>query len=528
MTVAQRHWSLDIALVLAIGIGALILRTGLLHAPAEFDELYHLLAARSWLVEDGPNILDGSYTRGQIYTWAVTQLFAWTGDQSLAVGRLISVAASSVLPVLLYLWIANAPKWPGQRTVGVIAAGFVTLWPQAVIEAQLLRFYALHVLCVFVAVASAELAMRPQLQTPRIIWIICCGLATLLALKLQITSAIALGAVALWGGLALLWHHSSSLRQRLIGLTALSVLGGVTLSVLYFSGVLEAAWTFYRWTPGHSEELRNYWGFYHAYLRQTFDLLWFASPVLGLLALWVQPRLGSFCLFLFALAFLAHSFGGMKAYRYLSYAVPFLMVIWAMGLMAIVRAASQYIQHRLPGTRRILPLSSHHLGGALCLVALVFVTPFGSRSVMLAQGQGLPQRGDWRAARGVVGDWIEAPMVLTTRELHMVTHVGPYDVLISASRLSELPTPAQFGIDPRTGRPVISSPDALSALFACHRSGVLVTSPHWWSKQVQTTDMQTLLERSGLQFETRSAGAVLAMRWYDPVGQLPRCVDVPV
>ncbi|MEM8580336.1 MAG: hypothetical protein AAGF50_03950, partial [Pseudomonadota bacterium] len=128
-------------------------------------------------------------------------------------------------------------------------------------------------------------------------------------------------------------------------------------------------------------------------------------------------------------------------------------------------------------------------------------------------GDGLPARGDWHEARDVIGDWSDVAFVSTTRELHQIAHVGGYDVLFSAKRLTELNPQEDFEIDPRTGRPVAGSVDAMVQVARCTQEGLLVTSPFWWRTEGWEDKLTPLLDEAGVSLETREAGAVLAIRW---------------
>ncbi|MEM7710286.1 MAG: hypothetical protein AAF264_05945 [Pseudomonadota bacterium] len=102
---------------------------------------------------------------------------------------------------------------------------------------------------------------------------------------------------------------------------------------------------------------------------------------------------------------------------------------------------------------------------------------FVQKSVSFARGMDVAPRGDWRAAADILEGWTDAPFVATTRELHMIQVLGDFDMLVSRQRLTELDPPADFTPDFRTGRPVVGHDAGLRAMLACHRDGLLVTSP---------------------------------------------------
>lgn len=497
----------------------MVFRVGLLTSPPEFDELYHLLAARGWMETGAPTILDGEYNRGRFFTRAAQWLFLTSGTDDLATGRLISIAAGSLLPTVLFLWLARVAG----LAVGLIAAGLAILWPQGLIESQLMRFYALHVLCFFVG-SAAFYNMITTSGPQRWKWAVATIGGWAIATSLQITTIIGIGAALVWAGAVLAHDMLLSWRARATLATAVLVTGAAAFVAAANIGLLEQAWAFYRWTPGHAAETQDYIGFYHANLRNTYGALWYSTPVISLIALWFRPRLAGYCLMLFVSLFVVLSFGGMKAFRYLSFAMPMLLAIWAIALTECVAR----IGNMMAGEKaRRAPLYMA-LTGLLFTAALFATSSFGSLSLARAWGEGVQPRGDWRDARQIIGDWLPAPFTVTTRELHMLAYVGPYDLLISSSRITELNPPKEFGVDPRTGRPVIGSVETIAMVLKCKRQGVLITSPHWWFDRGWGKMMEQLFEDTGLNFETRTEGAVMAVRWFSRNHQPAICNGLPI
>ena len=486
---------LGACLVLA---AALAFRVGLLHAPGEFDEFYHLLAARGWLETGSPRILDGEYWRGALFTRMVAGLFEITGSQDLPTARLVSVAAGSLVPVVLFLWLDRVVG-PGPA---LLAAVFAILWPQGLLESQFVRFYALHVLT-FLSGAVTFYLLLVGGGVSRLFYGLATALFWSLAVQLQISSVIGISAALLGGLPVLAIHRNAGLRAWLLMGGGLVSLALVAAAVLGTTDIGERAWAFYRWTPAHAAALRDYYGFYFNQLQMAYGVLWLASLVLVPLGLRINAALTLFCGTIFTICFLTHSFGGMKALRYLSYAMPFLFVMWALGLCAVFD---------LLKTRGVDP----RLRVALALAAGIGVvtgTDFAPRSLELASGAGLPPRGDWSEGAAVVGDWGAVPFVATTRELHHVAHIGSYDVLFSRSRVTELDPPQDFGVDPRTGRPVVGHADNILRILRCVPDGLLVTSPHWWRSKGWQDRLLPRVTENGTELSMRERGALLAIRW---------------
>lgn len=510
--VTEGSWAITAVLALLVAAAALVFRIGLLQAPGEFDEYYHLLAARGWLETGRPTILDGEYWRASLFTRAVAALFALTGQDDLATGRLISVAAATLLPVVLFLWLNRVSN----RWVALLVAALVVVWPQAILEAQFVRFYSVHVLAFVIGTAAFHLFITERGRI-RFAWLAICLAGWFGALEMQISTVIGIFAALGWGTVMVLFAWLPAWRSRAIALGVLAALGLAVLAVAAVTGLLEEAWRFYRWTAGFAEELRDYYGFYHANIRRFYGLLWWLTPFLAVAALVRRPALGSFALAIFFFCFLVHSFGGMKALRYLSYAMPFLFVVWILAAETLVHLVARRFGMRVG------------VGLVAAAFALVIAasSSFLPRSLTLAQGDGLPERGDWRTARTVLGDWAEAPFIATTHELHMLANIGTYDLLVDASRVTELNPSVEFGVDPRTGRPVIGEAASFGAVLDCKRDGLLVTVPRWWSEEGWETRFPELLAEHGLTAETRAEPEFLAIRWHDPTAGPGDCTGLP-
>ena len=131
---AVSHRALVILTGLLIALVALLFRTQSLNGIERFDEFYHLLAAQGWLDTGAPTILDGQYTRTQLFTGAVKELFRLTGSETVATGRMLAVAAGALLPPVLFFWVRARAGW----LAGLVVAALAILWPHGIEEAQTL------------------------------------------------------------------------------------------------------------------------------------------------------------------------------------------------------------------------------------------------------------------------------------------------------------------------------------------------------------------------------------------------------
>ena len=509
--ISRSRLSLHVTALLIFAF-AVLLRVGLLNAPGEFDEFYHLLAARG-LVDSGlPRILDGEYWRGALFTRMVAGLFRLTGSDDLPVARVISVIAGSLIPVVVFLWIS---KVVGTGTAA-LATAFTIFWPQGILESQLARFYALHVLTFLLGAVAFYLLVAGGVSS-RLIYAALTALGWTLAIHFQISAVIGIGAACLGGIFVLVMRERINPVATLLLLSPLIVLGVIAAVALDAASVVARAWEFYRWTPVHSEHLRNYYAFYFQQFETWYGLLWFASLALVPLGLRANQTLAVYCATIFVLCFLAHSFGGMKSLRYMSYATPFLFVNWALGIRVLVGDLTRRFSPRTRNTVIIL-------SGILVVVATLFVP----RSLQLASGEGLPDRGDWSDGAGIVGEWLEeSPFIVTTRELHQIAYLGDYDVLFSESRQSELSPPEDFGVDPRTGRPVVGTEQNMMLVIRCAPDGLLVTSPDWWYDAGFNERLGRQMDAEGILFDIREGDAIVAIRWHHDDNTPAACETLP-
>jgi hypothetical protein len=463
---------------------------------AHADELYHFLAARSWLAEGQLRIGEGLYTRTSLFTVFVAQWLRLFGE-NLVVARLPSLIAGTALVVLVFLWTRAVAG----NLAAVLAALLLALDPESVEISQFARFYALHCLLFWLgAIGIYRLVMAPSAAPPRAVLL---GIGSLIcfgtALYLQITTLIGLLGVAAWSVVALgfPWLARCSPRARW-GIAAGAVLlGATTLALLVEDGLAAELLATYRRTPLFQVENRDVVWFYHVFLSIYYPTLWPLVALAVVVGLAYRPGPTTFCASVVAIAFVLHSFGGPKAMRYFNYALPFLFVLWGIALAEIWPRLRGFLDE--VGARVLAWLRLERLGRpgilAVLAVALGFaVVANGApvRTMANVSGIIIPPMArpvDWAAARETLTPWLtEADIVLTTNELHTLHYLGRYDVHISKTRHSELADPKEFGIDSRTGRPVISTPESLALIMDCYPDGLILASVARWRHPVQLDD----------------------------------------
>lgn len=506
---------------------ALIFRIGLLGTHPSFDELYHLLAARGWLETGRPTILDGEYARTEFFTALVAAIFHLTGESSLVMGRMVSVLAGVLIPPVLFLWLHRRVGW----AVALSAAGFAVLWPAGIDEAQTLRFYAWHVLS-FLLAASLVFEATESTGYRRIV----CGALSIICLSvafyLQVTTVLGVVGILLWVIFFCLLPMILARPNRWLILGGLAVVGLAVLSALVMTGILQDLWQFYRWVPQWARKSQNDITFYHTLIQALYPTFWPLFPVAVLIAYNRAPRLTAFCTTLFATIFLLQSVGGMKAERYLSYAMPFFFVIVSLALVTTLPAIGRYVAR---ASKQINITGHASITAGLVLAAALFAllaNPFFERSLDGIQGRGHSAARlaniDWSSYPALVADWPSPEFLITGRELQTILYAGDYDVLIEPSRLTEVGDGSEFSVDHRTGRPVIKEAESIEMLLRCHPNGMVVGERFWWYNRGWGANIGPLFATTGRAFELRTKGDLVAVRWFGGSSDPAACAQIPI
>ena len=492
-----------------IVVAAVLTRSGLMWAPPEFDELYHFIPALGWGETGDLRILDGSYTRAAAYTVAVARFLDLTGQDSLAAARVVSLLPGLAIPLALFWWL----RGPVGGLAAGLATGFAVLWPQGILESQLLRFYSLHVLLFFAGAVAVYAAATGQ-GLVRWGWAVAALVLLGAATLLQVTTIIACGGLAIWlAGRAMMAVRPGRRWAWALG-GAVLILGA--LAVLWSTGAPEKAWALYRFSPGDAVATRDYGAFYHNGLRGTYETFWPLFPVAVLLALRVNAQITWFCAAIFCTVFLVQSFGAMKADRYISGAMPFFFAIWGMAGV------------------RLVQLMRPHVSAAVmvgCIGLLLASNGFVISSAKLAMGGGYDARyrPDFSGVTDLLKPWQDVPFLATTHELHMVAELGDYDVDLrqSAGWDAEFDPTALFGRDPRTGRFAVRGEAGMTQLLACKRAGVLVSVDDIWKDDRIGGAFRRAAAAQGMALHIRRAGALVAIRWDNAEPRIPQCGGVP-
>jgi len=491
------------------------------------DELYHILAARGLLATGEPRIAEGLYERVFLHTWLIARFFELFGD-SLFSARLPSALAIAASAALLFAWLARhagiAAAW--------IGAGLFAVSPFAVDIAQFARFYGLQTIT-FLAGALLTYAAVEQSGATR--WRAAAGAVVLLALSayFQATSLIGIFGLAIWLairiGTVILTSDDIARRQKFLLIGGAILAAIIAIIVLAASGLALHAWEKYRSVPPFNESRANEFWYYHAWFTLYYPSFWPLIGLVSLFALVLRPGPALFALVVFVTGFLLNSFAAPKGLRYFIYAQPFLFILIGIALGAIVRQAGQWLNWLRASLADLMPLPARwrRLTASLLIAGALLVAFIGNpasiRTIALLADVTVPPEQppvDWGAARAALEPEFErADVVVTMAELEMLYHFDRYDILLSASRLSEIPGGVDFDPDFRTGRPVIGSLDAMTKVLGCYDSGLFVTNTRRWrNSNVIAQPIADLIALHAVPVELPRASHVLAFAWRNEGG----------
>lgn len=243
-----------------------------------YDDFYHLLAARSLLLDGSLSIGAGEYTRASVFTRLVAMSTAVFGD-SLAAGRVPAVLAGTLWATAVFAWTRHVAGSAAAWGAGLLLA----LDPGAIHLSQWVRFYTLHGLLVWIGAISVYRLFSGPVSPRRAALVAAAGIgAFALAFSFVPSALIAAAAVAIWAGAVSIPRLARSLKQnpRLWWLVGAGAAVGLALGAwIVASGIAEAYWRAYTtpfpWQEGTTIDRR----FYAWWLSGRYPTLWGLFPL---------------------------------------------------------------------------------------------------------------------------------------------------------------------------------------------------------------------------------------------------------
>lgn len=496
--------------------------------PPRYDELYHVLAARSWSEDGTLAIGDGTYTRAALFSIITGWMFNALGP-GLAVARIVPVLATSALVVSVFLWTRSNAG----RTAAWIAALLICVSSETVELAQFIRFYSLHALLFFVGAVIVYRLVSTRHDTPAmkgqlaLVAAVCFGIG----IHLQMTTLVGALGLVVWAFVAFALQALSRPRQHrhtvlVIALIAATV---VVVGVIgLYTGLLDKLWATFRaqalWAQGSTFLL------YHGVLLKAYPSFYSMLPVVVCIALASRPKPALFCIIIFTVSVVVHSLGGMRGERYIFYVMPFFFALCAMALDASAAYLRQLSAHVYAS---LLPseVGDRYLRRLQCSVIALSVlfliatnSGFYKTFKVLYRGPGAihPQHNvDWARARETLEPLLqESPVLVTTNGLSSLYYLGRLDIEYNASHLYETETGEEFAPDPRTGRPVISTAESLEKLMSCYKRGIVISEDWQWLNPLVGINAEAaeLLKERARPVPLPNRAKLVAFQWDNPEG----------
>ena len=506
----NRHWLAAGLAGLVLAVFHLALASIYIDHPPQFDEMYHMLAAESWRESGELRILDGEYTRAADFTRLVA-LQSYLCGPSLECARSLSLLASAllVLSVTAFVSIVMGPA------VGVVAGALTALNPAVVATSQLVRFYSLHALLFFLFAVAVYLLvtrwreMRLWTSAPL-------AIAALLLLhfadRLQKVSQVGLLAVVLAAVLisapgVLGWFR----RQQpwLMGLIAVgaAAAAGLVFYLVDFGEKLEIL----RWTPGWAEGLEHAYLYYHYRIKEWYPALWPLAAFLVVLSIARWPRVSLYCLTIFVVCFAILSIAGTKGNRYIMFTLPFLFIPLAGGMVSVFRFTVDSVGRALSQIPWVRMRSSSVNALAVFVVIGLTLTYLMTQPVVRDAGRMVLQSGyvntfggygdyaDWPAAAENLQELSrDYPTVLSSSGVKAAWYLGNFGFELNYSVMLETESGDEFGLDHRTGRLAVSSPESVREIIRhCGPALIIVEDRHANDRRQVSPETVALLDRIG-------------------------------
>ena len=444
----------------------LLLARNVITHPPKYDELLHVLSARGVVETGQPLIADGRYDRAELFTRIVAASFEWRGD-SLESARLPALIAALALIVLLASWVTSRAGLIAGSSAAVLLAISVT----TIGLATFARFYTLHALAVAImAVGLYEATARDRAWLTRLLLIGVAVLAAAVAVHLQITTVVAIGATLTGLAAALLvdtrLRVAAIIRARPLLFSTLLVATFAVLALLEWKVHLIAHATE---VPLWAEDRAGRPFFYVQQLAVDLPLFWPLFPLAALAAVSVSARFGAFCIVVALSALVVHSIAAAKEMRYVYYAMPFICAVLGCGIAVTVRLMTRWLSGAAPQLdKSALPL-------ALGILAVSFLfSQEGQRTLRFivksnaAQGMTMyATESNWSLALPILRPLADtADIVIVSAGVKGLYYLARYDFELNSSVVMESESGEEFGRDPRTGREVIGTRDSLAAVLA--------------------------------------------------------------
>jgi len=344
----------------------------------------------------------------------------------------------------------------------------------------------------------------------------------MLSVSLNYTALMGVVGIAIWLMMYLLFFSA----HREVAMQAGIIVG--TIVIFYLLLIIQERsimhlvpkiWSFYRSAPLFgAENISKFW-FYHQWLTVYYPSLWYFTILFAAAGVWKYPAPCTLSISIFSTTFISASFAGPKGFRYIAFAMPFLFVIWCMGLSIIVPSIIKQIkklkvQHQNSSLQLFTVNTLLVIGAAFFFVGNPAWIRMGA---MLADrplpGEVPPER--WSLASERLREFAaHVEVIVATNELAALYYLRKADVTLSKSKLLEVDQGGrEFTVDGRTGLPVISTGDSLMEIIRCKGSGLIIVTPTFIENDRDGGKIRGIMEKNLTKIELNEETGLVALYW---------------
>ena len=514
----------DLVVLAFLALTVRLIGVGIDHLPVG-DEMFHVLSAQSWASAGTLSIADGIYDRAALFTKSVGVLFTLFGD-SLVVARLPALIFGIFWVLLLFVWI---DKHAG-RLAAWIAAGLFCLAPHAIELSLYSRMYTLQGFTFLLGSMIAFSIATHDYSVVKKLLLLSCVIACF-GLAIHLHNVTFVGLIALIIALAVdfsVQHRQIFTNKKSLFWIILLLLFLITIAFTLLYQYWESFNPYWQKfvTPAFANRDSDV-RFYHKLMTASYPVLWLLLPVTAIIAIYSKPRIGLFCVALFIIIFLTHSIAGPKAERYIYYGMPFLFAIWGIALATVVPYLNRLltdVSHSLRTNYLPIGKAAHFdfiFKSLFTFVVVIFIISGSGaflRTINILQGESYyfgTKLSNWEKAAPQLQPLIDsAPVVVTTNFPKTLYYFGRFDIVFSPVVVADIVHGKEGALDPRTGRPAISTTKSLQQLFNEYPHGLVVGERSEWRNRFRMTDEGAdFLERHARQVELPAASRIIAFTW---------------
>jgi hypothetical protein len=502
-----------------------------LDQPLGDNEIFHILAARSWMEDGTFRVAEGSYTRASYFTILLAGFFTFFDASTPFIARLPAVLAGSFLVVALFVWVQRETN----RFAAWVAAIVLCCAPMAIEMSQFVRFYALHALTFWFAAVGTYVLVTHRLSGIKgtLLALLIAGLFSL-SLHLQIITLVGMAGVFLWVFCEIAgsrFRHIMAFARPWWVPTIALILVVISVTFVFASGLGEQLLSIYRKVPPHAtKEIQKLW-LYHYLLLEQYPTLWSLLPVALIVAIARKRRFGLFCACVFLTVVIVQSGGGRKSVKYIYYAMPFFFALWGFVLAEAIPYLRRRIIEVLEGIPVLAsrPRVGHAVAWSIVGVVMTFLVVSNSIAIPVYRtisGPGV-SHPNWEAARTVLQPWLKRSLVVMASPMSKTLYyLGRGDIEFGQKYIYESNPQEEFGIDYRTGLRAISRVDSLKLMFGCYQRGLFIMETRRWRRRGvgPTPEVENVLIENTQEIPLPKEWGLRALAWEKPESSWsPKC-----